>query len=317
MTVLKGQGIEHRFKTTGDLIPDEEVEIRSQIQGKIMEIAFKEGDRVEKGELLLRIDDRSFEARKEGLEAELELAKKELGRMKEMLEVDGVSQQEVDQAENRVRTLKANIKELQVSIDQANIEAPFPGRIGLRSVSQGDLVDAGTQIATLVKEHPLKLDFSVPSDHAHRVEEGMEIAFSMEEEGIQMEAEVIATEARMDGSTRALRARALVGNKERQLMPGSFVRTDILLEEIDSALMIPSEALLRDLNSEKVWVIRNGKAKEVEVETGLIEERAVQLVGGVEAGDSVLVTGLLQVREGMPLRVRNVVEPELEAVPSK
>jgi membrane fusion protein (multidrug efflux system) len=313
VVVLEEHELGHRFTTSGDLIPNEEVELRSQISGKIERIDFREGEKVRKGELLLHIDVRDLKAQKDRLKAEMDLAEKELERLEELRKVEGVSQEELDRAINRVETLEAEIRELQVSIDRASIEAPFSGRIGLRRVSKGDLVDSGTRIAKLVKEQPLKMDLSVPSSYAKSIEVGERIGFGVDEKGKRYEAKVIATEPMMDASTRSLEVRAILDEEVKGLMAGTFVEADVLLRSIDTALMVPSESLLRELNSKKVWRIRNGKAEEVEVETGLIKERAVQLTEGVRPGDSVLVTGLLQVREGMPLRVRNVVEPEPDA----
>lgn len=311
VVVLEGQRVEQRFSTTGDILANEQIELRSPIAGEILEVHFEEGEKVRKGEKLLRVDDRGLKARRKRLKSEKELAEKELERMKELIEVEGVSQEELDRAENKVSTLAADIQELEVSIDRANIEAPFSGRIGLRDVSPGAMLDQGTRIAELVKERPLKLDMDVPSDQAQYVRVGDSLRFTVDGVPDGFRAKVIARESGMEPSTRSLQVRALVEDDGEQLMPGAFVRVDMLIGAVDSALMVPSEALIRELNSKKVWVIRDGKAESVKVETGMVRERALELREGVEPGDSVLVTGLLQVREGMPLRVRDVITPRI------
>ncbi len=240
------------------------------------------------------------------MKADLELAEKQLNRNKELLKANGVSQEEVDKARNEVATLEARIREVKTFIDNARIEAPFRGRVGLRQVSPGDLVSQGTSIVRLVQEDPLKLDVSVPGKYASHIHKGQTVRFTAGGSRDTFRAEIYAKEASVDPSTRALKVRARVREPNPRLVPGSYVDATIALARIDSALMVPAEAIVRELNSQRLWVFRNSQAHSLEVETGMTKEGDVRITKGIVPGDTVMITGLLQVKPGMPVRVRNI-----------
>ncbi len=306
VVILTPKKLERSLQTTGSLLPNEEVELKAQVSGKIMNIGFKEGRMVEKGQMLVQIDDRARKAQLNRYEAELELAKKNLSRKEELLKVSGVSQEEVDQAANQVATLKANIQEIEAYIDNARIEAPFSGIIGLRRVSPGDMLQQGTSVAQLVQRDPVKLDFTLPEKHSGQIKPGQQVNFTVTGKKDTFRARVSAMEPMIDPSTRSLKVRAVADNEHGHLMPGAFADITLSLGQSDSALMVPSEAIERELNEQMVWLIKKGKAQKVEVETGMNLERSIQLTAGVSVNDTVMITGLLQAQQGMPVTVRNV-----------
>lgn len=304
--VLKKDSIQNNYYGTGSLLPNEEVELKAQISGRIMEVLFNEGELAQKNQVLVKIDDREWQAQRQRFKADLDNAEKDLHRKKALLEIKGVSQEEIDNAENRVNMLKANIAELDVKIDNANIKAPFNGRLGLRMVSQGDFINAGSSIVRISDNSKLKLDFSIPEHFANKVIKGQNLTFYISNSKQEHTATVYATEPRINASNRSLEVRALVNNAHEDILPGSFANVVLTLEKLNNALLVPTEAIVLELNATKVWRIKNGKAQKVEVETGVRFTKNVQLSNGVNAGDSILITGLLQVREGMPLVARSV-----------
>jgi len=310
--VLKMDSIHNNYYGTGSLLPNEEVELKAQISGRIMDVLFTEGERVHKNQLLLKIDDREWQAQRLRFKADLDNAEKDLLRKKALIEIKGLSQEELDNAENRVNMLKANIAELDVKIDNANIKAPFDGRLGLRMVSRGDFISTGSSVVRISDNSKLKLDFSVPEQFANMVVKGQEVKFYISNSKQEYIATVYATEPRIHESNRSLDVRALVGNSHENILPGSFANVVLTLEELNNALLVPTEAIVLELNATKVWRINSGTAEKIEVETGVRFTKNVQLSKGVNAGDSILITGLLQVREGMPLVARSVktIQPE-------
>lgn len=300
--VVQPQPMLHNIQVTGSLIPGESAQLTTQAAGKVQSISFEEGEKVKKGQVLVRIDSREWDAQLQRYRAELKNANKDLERKKAMASVQGISEAELEAAELKTQTLKANIRETQVKLDHATITAPFDGKIGLRSVSPGSYISAGTPVAMLVQENPLKLQFNVPERYAALLRPGQEVNFSIADNDTVYQASVYATEPMISESTRALRVRAKANNPAGKLIPGSYADVTVELDSIPDALMIPTEAIVPQLNNQLVYRISKGKAEQVQVKTGVREPRKVQITSGLQAGDTVLVSGLLQVRPGMPVK---------------
>ncbi len=229
-------------------------------------------------------------------------------RKEQLLASGGISHEEVDKARKQVATLEADIQEAEVYIDNASIEAPFSGRVGLREVSPGQMLMEGDPIAELVKADPLKLAFQVPGEYATMIEKGQELSFTQEKRRDTLTARVYAMDPAVDESSRSLQVRALVETSHEKITPGTFVDATLRLNKVDRALMVPSEAIVRSLSAKKVWVINQGEARPVEVETGFTRRNTVQLRKGVAPHDTVLITGLLQARPGMKVKPRKVID---------
>jgi len=198
-----------------------------------------------------------------------------------------------------VSTLEANIEETEVRLSYSTIVAPFNGRIGLRSVSLGAFISAGTPVATLVQENPLKLEFNVPERYASQVKEGQPVMFRVNNDDASYKANIYATEPMINRSSRAMRVRARAKNDDRILIPGSYADVTVTLDSISDALMIPTEAIIPKLDQQLVYRFSNGKAEEVQVKTGVRQPRKVQIAEGLQPGDTIMLTGLLQVKAGM------------------
>lgn len=300
--VVQPQPIVNSLQVTGSLIPGESAQLSTQAAGKVQSISFEEGEKVKKGQSLLRIDDREWQAQLQRYQAELENAGKDLERKRALSEVKGVTDAELEASQLKVQTLKANIQETRVRLNHATVTAPFNGRIGLRSVSPGSYISAGSPVAMLVQDNPIKLQFNVPERFASQLRVGQPVRFSIAGSDENFEAEVYATEPMISESTRALRVRAKADNSEGKLIPGSYADVVVTLDSIPDALMVPTEAIIPELNNQLVYLINNGKAEKVQVKTGVRQPKMVQITSGLQAGDSVMVTGLLQVRPGIPVK---------------
>jgi membrane fusion protein (multidrug efflux system) len=183
--------------------------------------------------------------------------------------------------------------------------APFSGTIGLRQVSRGAYVTPGDPIARLVETDPVKIEFSVPETYASQIRKDQDLIFSLAGTDKTIDATIYAFDPMIDPGTRSLKVRAKADNKDNLLIPGSFVSLQLSLEDIGDALLVPNVAVVPDIEGQKVYLIKNGKATQRTVRTGLQKGNEIQLVQGVEPGDTVITTGLLSIREGAPVVSRN------------
>lgn len=301
------QPLTQGLSLSGTLLAGEEVELRAETTGKLVEFHLVEGSLVKEGQLLARVNDTEIRARLEKLKSDLNLAQEDLQRKERLKEINALSQQDLDVATNRVDGIKADIRLAEAQIAKAEIRAPFDGRIGLRHVSPGSFIGANTILATLIQDNPLRLEFSVPERYAYGVNIGKEVAFSLGHNPKEYNAKVYATESVIDLQTRALKVRATCSNAKGELLPGSFARVSFSINGNLQAMLIPPHALVPVLGGQNVVLARNGRATFVPVETGVRTPTAVEIVSGLTLSDTLLISGLLQVREGSPVTV-NMVE---------
>lgn len=300
--VLQGRPLNNAFTTTGTLLPNEEVELRSEVSGRVTHIGFEEGRRVDAGQVLVRINDDDVQAQLRKAEANLRLATEAAHRQEQLLAVKGVSQVAYDAALAQRIGMQAEVDDLRALMAKTMIRAPFSGTIGLRSISEGGYVSPTGAIARLAQTDPMKLDFAVPERYALQIGPGTQVAFTLEADTTHYTAEVYAVEPSVDANTRTVKVRARTRNTRGRLVPGAFAKVEVELATIPDALTIPAEALIPDIQGQKVMVMNGGKARSVRVDVGIRTENEVQLISNVQAGDTVITSALLAVRDGMPLR---------------
>jgi membrane fusion protein (multidrug efflux system) len=304
--VVKAEKLDNKLVVTGSVLPNESLEMKSEVSGKISGIYFKEGERVKKGKLLAELNDDELFAQLEKEKHNRKLNKDSEFRQRKLLEKDAISQEEYDNALNRLNITNADIKLLEAQIAKTKIFAPFDGTIGLRYVSEGAIINSNTTIATLYNLSPAKIDFSVPGRYSTQVEAGKKIFFTIENNARIFEGEVFAVEPQIDPNTRTLKVRAIADNSEGLLLPGQFVRIELILGTTDHALLAPSEAVIPELQGHKVYLGSGGVAKEVKVEIGLRTERSVEIVSGLNENDTLITTGILQLRPGIPIVITKI-----------
>lgn len=300
--VLQGTPLDNAFTTTGTLLPNEEVELRSEVSGRVTHIGFQEGGRVSAGQVLVRINDDDLQAQLRKAEAGLKVAQDSEGRQKQLVDVSGVSREVYEATVAQRIGMQADVDNLRAQIAKTTIRAPFSGVIGLRSISEGGYVSPTAPIAALKQTDPMKLDFTVPERHGRQMRSGTRVAFTLEGDTGRYHAEVYAVEPSVDPTIRTVRVRARSANNNGHLMPGAFAKVDVKLETIADALTIPAEALIPDIQGQKVMVMKNGKAQSVRVDIGIRTENTVQLISNVQPGDTVITSALLAVRDGMAVR---------------
>lgn len=289
----------------GQLMPYEEVDIKPEINGKLVALNIKEGGYVTKGQLIAKIFDADLKAQLNKLNVQLDLANKTEERLKQLLTINGASKQDYDNAVGQVNNIKADIEILKVNLTKTEIRAPFSGRLGLKSVSNGAYITSGTTLTSLVQIDPCKLEFSIPEKYLSKIKVSEKVEFSIDGHAKDYNATIYAIDAKADPTTRNIRIRASVPNGKGDLAPGTFTNVKLALKEGD-ALLIPSQAVIPDAKTKKVYISKEGKASPVVIQTGLRNSSMVQVIDGLHIGDTVLTTGLLTLKPNMPIVVKSV-----------
>ena len=301
--VARATAADQMITATGTVLAYDDIELKSEISGRIIGILFKEGGSVTKGQVLVRLYDKEIrsELQKAGYEKDL-LQEKE-ARQKQLLSINAISREEYDNALKSLNVVKAQITLLTAQLEKTELRAPFSGVAGLRNVSEGAVITPSTVITTLQNINPLKLDFSVPEKYSRDLKPGTRIRFTVEGMDSALSAEVFAIEPRIDPLSRTLKMRALFKNNNRQVLPGAFANVRFSPNGKRNSVMLPSQAIIPDASGVKVFVLRGGKAENIRVITGYRSQTHVEILSGVEPGDTVLTSGILQVRPGMPVKV--------------
>ena len=311
-TVLLPQTLNNMFRITGILLPDEEVDLTFETAGKITNIFFKEGSYVQKGTLLAKVNDAPLQAELQKLEAQMPLAEDRLFRQQTLLEKDAISQETYQSVSTQLETLKAEIDLVKARIRQTELRAPFSGMIGLRQVSEGAYASPTVVLANLTKISPLKIEFSLTQNFLNMIKPGTEIAFTVENDLEVYNASVYAVESRLDVQTLSLFARARYANSDGKIKPGQSASVKIKLDQIENAIVIPSISSVKEMGRDIAYIYDNGKAKEVEIITGMRTSSSVEVIDGLSVGDTLLTTGVMQLRSGMPVRIGQMVENSAE-----
>ncbi len=302
--VLTLKTLDFIYSYPGKLLANEEIDIRPEISAKVTGIYFKEGSIVSKGELLVKMFDADLQAQLKSNQLQVELAQKELDRKNELYQFKGISKEELDISENNFSTLKASQDLIKAQISKTEIHAPFTGVVGLRNVSEGSFVSNSTIITSLQQVDPIKIDFSVPEKFIANVNNGKEIEFTIDGKDELFIGKIYALESKIDALTGSIRVRALCPNPKRILYPGSFAKINLKLFPDKESLMIPAKSTMPILEGEQVFILKNGKAKAIDIKTGYRTEREIEITKGLAANDTLITTGLLQIKDGMPVKVK-------------
>lgn len=296
-------GLDNSDKTvfsSGTTVANEEVELKSEISGIITKLNIPEGKMVAKGFLIAKIKDDDILAQLRKIELEEKLAAQIEARQRKLLDINAISKEEYEISQNKVFTLKADKDLLKVQLAKTEIRAPFAGKIGLKNISLGAYVTPATIITSLVQFNPIKLDFTIPEKYLNSVSPGKNIKFQTDGSIEERTATIIAIDPKIDETLRTLKVRAVASNASNTLLPGMFLKVFINLGSTKS-VMIPTETVIPVVDGKKVFVKRNGKAEEIKIETGLRNASSLQVLKGLNVGDSLITSGLMTLKAGTPV----------------
>lgn len=309
-TVVKAREVEQIITAPGRTMPFEEVKLYSEIAGRVQSINFVEGQSIKKGQTLVRIDTDILKAEKKQLEVDLRLAEKDFNRKKELYEAEAGTQEAVEQAESNLEGIKAQIQLINVQIDKGIIRAPFSGRIGLREISEGAYITTSDLITSLAQTNKLKVSFSVAQRYASRVEIGQKILLKPISDSIDktMETAVVyATDPTIDESTQMYNIRAKM-NGSSNIVPGGFVSIKYNLGTFKNSIEVPTQAIVAVVDGQIIWKFDNGKAKRTKVNVGIRSDDKIQVFGDISSGDTVILTGLLGMKDGKNIKPKNEIK---------
>jgi membrane fusion protein, multidrug efflux system len=298
--------VKQQIEITGSVAANQEVIISSELVKKVVNVPVKEGHWVAKGTLLFQLDDADLLAQLERLHQQEKLAALNETRLKDLIAHDAASQQDYDQAATNLAVLKAEIRQLQTTIDKTRIRAPFSGRLGIIRTYPGALVSPNTPLTTIVDDAQVKVEFSVPEKYANLVRSDSRQVFTVEGDSSRFNATVISKESFVDHNTRTLLIRAIAPNPQNRLLPGQSARLSIALRTADNALQVPSQSLMPSSQGYSVYVIKDGKATVSPVVVGQRDTEVVQITSGIQAGDTVITSNQLRLIPGSDIRIVNL-----------
>ncbi len=292
-----------RFTALGTARAAESIQVTSRIASVVSRINFGEGQDVPAGQLLVELDSREIRADLAVAEAALQQSRSQFERSRQLADTRIISQSQLEELEANMKMNEAQVQAAKARVENASIRAPFAGTLGLRRVSPGDLVGSDTVITTLDDTRSIRLEFTVPENFLAEIHKGMSIiAGSVVYPGQEFRGTVISVDSRVDPVTRSVTVIAQVPNTERLLKPGMFL-TVILERARRQVLMVPEEALSPRQGKQYVFLVRDGRAVEREVEIGARSPGLVEVRTGIAAGDVIVTEGIQRLRDGVPLQV--------------
>lgn len=312
------------------------IEVTTEAAGIVKSIEFDSGDRVKKGAILLRLDADTDVADLRTLEAQAKLAQTDLERIRQLYELDSISKSELDRVESESAQTIARVQAQRARIGQKVIRAPFSGELGIRKVDLGQYISPGTPIVSLQALDPLYVDFSLPEQQINRVQPGQKISIAVDMyQGEVFAGEIQAIDSQIEQATRNFQVRAQVANETGLLRPGVFARVVIDLPGVEEVLIVPRTAISYNSFGSSVFIVQKMKEPPPKpeepaegmppwtdmqvvqrfIKTGDARGDFVVVVDGLKAGDQVVTSGLLKLRNEQPVIINNEMAPKVEMNP--
>jgi membrane fusion protein (multidrug efflux system) len=301
--LVRSERLSQKLEALGNARANESVDVSSKTSNIVTAVMFRDGERVKRGQVLVQLDDAQARADVAEADAAVTDSQAQFNRSRELLNTQVLSKAQYDQLEATLKADKARLAAAHARLEDTVIRAPFSGRVGLRRVSVGSLISPGAVITTLDDTSVIKLDFAVPENFVSSLREGLAVrAAAPAFPGRTFTGKVASIDSRVDMTTRSVTVRALLSNEDGALKPGMFLNVVLANDERD-ALIIPEEALSPESERQYVFVVNDGKVERREVRIGGRRPGSVEIVGGLNVGEQVIVEGTQKVREGATVRV--------------
>jgi membrane fusion protein (multidrug efflux system) len=295
----------HEVEALGTVRANESVDITAKVADRIAAIRFTEGQQVRKGEVLAELDSGEARADLAAAKAAESDSRSQYRRSQELFQTRALSEAQLDQLQATMLANEARVAAAQSRVDDRVITAPFSGRVGLRNVSLGGLVNPGDIITTLDDLSVVKLDFSVPEVFLATLKPGLTVqARSSAYPQEVFAGRVASIDTRVDSVSRSVAIRALVDNSDGRLRPGMFMTLRLTRSE-GEALMLAEQAIVPENDSHFVFVVDGGRAQKRQVTIGRRRPGEVEILDGLTIADRVVVDGTLNVRDGSAVRVQS------------
>ncbi|HEY9048256.1 MAG TPA: efflux RND transporter periplasmic adaptor subunit [Ohtaekwangia sp.] len=301
--IVKAGLIKDELELTGTVVANQTVDIVSELTRRIERVQVKEGSRVRKGDLLFQLDDADLQAQLERFQQQEKLAKLNETRLRDLLEKEAVAQQDYDEAITNLHVLQAQIREVQVTIRKAKITAPFDGQIGIINVHPGAIVSVNTILTNIEDNQVVKIQFSVPEKYTNVIHLGSVQSFTTPAGHRDYTTKIVARSASLNEGTRSLLVRGLTENQDGSLVPGLSTRLRLSLGDDNKTLSIPSQAVIPSVGGYTVFVSHKNVVQPVPVEIGQRSASAIEILKGLNNGDTVVTTNQLRLTPGSPVHI--------------
>ncbi|HEX7337057.1 MAG TPA: efflux RND transporter periplasmic adaptor subunit [Gemmatimonadales bacterium] len=292
---------------TGQIEAMQSIELRPEVEGRLVQILVREGSPVRQGTPLFKIDDAELRAQVAQVEAERDLARQSLTRTRDLLSQKASSQAELERAEATMRSTEAQLELLKVRLGRTLVRAPFGGVMGQRFVSLGDYVSSDTRLASLQTVSPQRVSFQVPERYAEQLKPGQQVTFRVAAlPGREFTGTVDFVDPTVRLPGRTIMVKAQVPNRRGELQSGMFIEARLATAVRPEAVVIPEDAVLPLQGSNFVWVVADGKATRRQVELGVRTPGFVEVRSGVQDHEQVVVGGQERLAEGAPVQAQLV-----------
>lgn len=295
--------LDDEVSAVGSLKSVDSVVLRPEVTGRVAAIRFADGQKAAKGAVLIELDAQTQAAELQQASANLGLAQANFKRNEELFRKNFVSQRALDETRAQLKVQEANVALASAKLGKMSLRAPFAGVVGLRSVSVGDYVKEGQELVNFEGVSALKVDFRLPEMHLAKLAKGQRVELVSDAmPGRRFTATVDAIDPLIDANGRSLAVRAKLDNADGTLRPGMFVRVRLVFGSRENILTVPEQALVPAAKGISVFVVVDGKAKQTLVKIGQRRAGSVEIVEGLQAGDSIVTAGQLKLRDGAPVK---------------
>ncbi|MEP6616853.1 MAG: efflux RND transporter periplasmic adaptor subunit [Ginsengibacter sp.] len=309
--VVVPQAINQNIEISGSLLASETTEIHPEVSGRLTMLNVREGAMINKGSVIAKLYDADLQAQLGKLQAQLNIANQTISRLSQLLKIQGISREDYDNAVLNANNIRADMTIVRTNISRTVVRAPFSGKLGLKEISVGAYVTPQTIISVIRKTSDLKLDFEIPEKYTGEVKPGKIVAFTVEGSDTRHAAKIMATESGITENTRSLNIRATVTGEHSDLVPGSFAKVILDFAPDYSALMVPTQSIIPQTRGKSLIVFKNGIAKFMNVTTGVRDSVNVQILSGINPGDTIVTTGLMSVKPDSKISIRTVGKASL------
>jgi membrane fusion protein (multidrug efflux system) len=315
------------LKAVGTLKAQKGTDIAPQLAGVVAEIPFQSDSDVKQGDLLIRLDNSDDVANLNSLKASADLARINYDRSKELVRTHAVSQAQLDTATANLKSAQAQVAAQQALVDKKEIRAPFDGHVGIRLVDLGQYLTAGQKVTTLQSLDPIYVDFTLPQQNVRLAAIGQQVSLETDAfPGMKFSGKIIALDPKLDAQTRNVAVRAELSNPDHKLLPGMFASVEITLGEPQKRLTLPQTAITYNPYGDTVFLILKGKpgedgkeslsAQQKFVKLGETRGDQVEIVSGLNEGQTVVTSGQLKLKNGTPVLINNAIQLPNEAAPT-
>ena len=318
---------QRRLHAVGSFAAVQGVTVTNELDGLVSSIAFEAGAPVNKGDLLVQLDVSTEQAQLASAQAAADLSRITLQRAQELRAQNTNSQSEFDAAEAQARQTTGSVDIIRATIAKKTIRAPFAGRLGIRQISLGQFIKAGTAIVSLQALDPLYVNFSLPQQGLVDLKVGQVVQVTIDAyPGTVFEGTINAINSKVDDTNRNVQVQATLGNADERIKPGMFASVEVVLPQQDKFVTLPQTAISYNPYGNSVYVVEGRSSgpdgrgeltvRQQFVQLGDRRGDQVAVLKGVKSGDEVVTTGQLKLRNGVPVQINNAVVPENSPAPA-